>query len=129
MSIRYPVLPEASFNCEKSGRETFRMPVSALAPKELKPFREREPSWRRQSPSRSGSLSSGYRWFESISLQRRVQCEPDADDFLAAGGAVLAEPLADRAQHEMPAQPVLCRPVVIRETTIFPIIPPPVTHR
>jgi hypothetical protein len=40
--------------------------------------------------------------------------EPYADDFLAAGGAVLAEPLADRAQHEMPAQPVLCRPVVIR---------------
>ena len=23
MSTRYPVLPEASFNCEKSGRETF----------------------------------------------------------------------------------------------------------
>jgi hypothetical protein len=40
-----------------------------------------------------------YWKFESISLQRRVQCEPDADDFLAAGGAVLAEPLADRAQH------------------------------
>jgi len=39
------------------------------------------------------------------------KCEPDADDFLAAGGAVLAEPLADRAQHEMPAQPVLCRPL------------------
>src|ERR1700720_1654444 len=56
------------------------MPVSALAPKELKPFREREPSWRRQSPSRSGSLSSGYRWFESISLQRRVLCEPDSLD-------------------------------------------------
>ena len=29
--------------------------------KEVNPFREREPSWRRQSPSRSGSLSSGYR--------------------------------------------------------------------
>src|ERR1700726_136242 len=57
---------------------------------------------------------TGDRWFESCSLQRRVQCEPDADDFLAAGGTVLAEPLADRAQHEMPAQPVLCRPVVIR---------------
>ena len=54
-------------------------------------------------------LLTGDRGFESISLQRRVQCEPDADDFLAAGGAVLAEPLADRAQHEMPAQPVLCK--------------------
>src|ERR1700730_16236878 len=57
---------------------------------------------------------AGNRKFESTSLQRRVQCEPDADDFLAAGGAVLAEPLADRAHHEMPAQPVLCWLVVIR---------------
>jgi hypothetical protein len=57
-------------------RRSCRMPVSALAPKELKPFREREPSWRRQSPSRSGSLSSGYRWFESISLQQTVCLSP-----------------------------------------------------
>src|SRR5580704_12183674 len=36
--------------------------------------------------------STGDRGFESTSLQRRVQCEPDTDDdFLAAGGAVLAE--------------------------------------
>ena len=34
--------------------------------------------------------------------------------FSQPAGAVLAEPLADRAQHEMLAQPVLCRPVVIR---------------
>ena len=60
------------------------------------------------------TVDGGDRGFESCFLQRRVQCEPDADDFLAAGGAVLAEPLADRAQREMPAQPVLCRPVVIR---------------
>src|SRR6202023_1124934 len=26
---------------------------------------------------RSRLLSRGYRWFESISLQRRVECEPD----------------------------------------------------
>jgi len=58
-----------------------------------------------------GLSSYGDRSFESPSLQRRVQCEPDADDFLAAGGAVLAEPLADRPQHEMSAQPVLCRPL------------------
>ena len=43
----------------------------------MNPFREREPSWRRQSPSRSGSLSSGYRWFESGSLQRGVRRQPD----------------------------------------------------
>ena len=45
----------------------------------------------------------------------RLQCEPDTDDFLAAGGAVLAEPLADRAQHEMPAQ----RPVSAGCNTAF----------
>src|SRR6516164_19887 len=32
----------------------------------------------RQSPSRSGRLSSWYRWFESIPLQRRVRNEPSA---------------------------------------------------
>jgi hypothetical protein len=48
-----------------------RSPVA----KEMNPFREREPSWRDRgdkSPPRSGNLSSGYRWLESISLQQRV---------------------------------------------------------
>src|SRR5215471_13120639 len=34
---------------------------------------EPKPSRGEKSPSRSGSLSSGYRWFEAISLQPRVR--------------------------------------------------------
>src|SRR6202035_3913634 len=101
-----------------------------LAFRSLDPFRAlREPDRRRRdeerlSRSEQRTLSktqnnhltgkAPYK-FESGLLQRRVQCEPDTDDFLAAGGAVLAEPLADRAQHEMPAQ----RPVSAGCNTAF----------
>ena len=46
----------------------WRSPVA----KEVKPFREREPSWRRQKSVSKRWLIFRYRWFESTSLQRRV---------------------------------------------------------
>jgi len=49
----------------------------------MNPVREPGPHRRRQKSARTGSLSSGYRWFESISLQQRV-CEPSLP--LCGGG-------------------------------------------
>ena len=47
------------------------------AAKEPDPFREPDRHGDDRSPSPSGSLSSGYQWFESSPLQRRVTCELD----------------------------------------------------
>jgi hypothetical protein len=69
-----------------------RLPVA----KEMNPVREPGPSQRRQKSARTGSLSSGYRWFESISLQRRVSCEPDAAGGEQAGDGLWLVVLAAR---------------------------------
>jgi hypothetical protein len=55
---------------------------------------------------RAGSDLARNRKFESIPLQRRVQCEPDADDFLAAGGAVLAACRSRAARNARATRPV-----------------------
>jgi hypothetical protein len=51
---------------------------------------------------RSRLLSRGYRWFESISLQRRVHCELAPHGF---GASVIGQQLALRGEAISPSGP------------------------
>ena len=57
--------------------------------------------FRRESSDRGRSrlLSRGYRWFESISLQRGVRCEPDFIDHVGADALTSLDDAAVAVEH------------------------------
>src|SRR5438105_15727889 len=65
-----------SIGCPSTLVPNWRNDPSETAPLELS---------RPSTPAREPTNSQRDRAVESLSLQQRVHCEPDADDFLAAG--------------------------------------------